>query len=144
MEDVLLNEIPEEAPEVPAASPVQEEPETLLQEEEPEVLLESSAVSGNEVFQQELLDLLYEMKGELSDVKRSNDRLLQRTQNTGISNSVPVGDVSDNSVELVSSNIITKPINEYTVSESLLLVEVIAIFAVILFLIIRKAVFKWR
>ena len=146
MEDVLNTvtiEEPEEAPEeVPAASPEVEE--KLLQEEVRGDLLEDPAVSGNEVYQQEVISLLSEMKGDLEDVKRSNARLLQESQHPGIYNSVSSDNVSDNITELVSSNIITKPLNDYTVSEALLLSEVVIILSIVLYLVIRKAVFKWR
>ena len=147
MEDVLLNTVedPEEAPEAPAASPDPgQEEEKLIQEEVEEQLVEDPSVSGNEVYQKEIISLLSEMKGDLEDVKRSNDRLLQESRNLGVSNGVSSNDVSDDQVEYVSSNIITKPINDYTVSEALLLVEVVVIFGVIIFLAIRKAVYKWR
>lgn len=147
MEDVLLNTVedPEEAPEAPAASPDPgQEEEKLIQEEAEEQLVEDPSVSGNEVYQKEIISLLSEMKGDLEDVKRSNDRLLQESHNFGVSSGVSSNDVSDDKIEYVSSNIITKPINDYTVSEALLLVEVLVIFGVIIFLAIRKAVFKWR
>ncbi len=147
MEDVLLNTVedPEEAPEAPAASPDPgQEEEKLIQEEAEEQLVEDPSVSGNEVYQKEIISLLSEMKGDLEDVKRSNDRLLQESHNFGVSNGVSSNDVSDDQVEYLSSNIITKPLNDYTVSEALLLVEVVVIFGVIIFLAIRKAVFKWR
>lgn len=147
MEDVLLNTVedPEEAPEAPAASPDPgQEEEKLIQEEADEQLVEDPSVSGNEVYQKEIISLLSEMKGDLEDVKRSNDRLLQESRNLGVSNGVSSNDVSDDQVEYVSSNIITKPLNDYTVSEALLLVEVVVIFGVIIFLAIRKAVYKWR
>ena len=147
MEDVLLNTVedPEEAPEAPAASPDPgQEEEKLIQEEAEEQIVEDPSVSGNEVYQKEIISLLSEMKGDLEDVKRSNDRLLQESRNLGVSNGVSSNDVSDDQVEYVSSNIITKPLNDYTVSEALLLVEVVVIFGVIIFLAIRKAVYKWR
>lgn len=147
MEDVLLNTVedPEEAPEAPGASPDPgQEEEKLIQEEVEEQLVEDPSVSGNEVYQKEIISLLSEMKGDLEDVKRSNDRLLQESHNLGVSNGVSSNDVSNDQVEYVSSNIIIKPINDYTVSEALLLVEVVVIFGVIIFLAVRKAVFKWR
>ena len=147
MDDFLINGIEdtEEAPEeVPAASPDPVEEEKLLQEEAPEALIEDLVVSGNEVYQQEIINLLTDMKGDLEDVKRSNDRLLQKSLNTGVYNGVSADNVPDNQPEYLSSNIITKPINEYSVSEALLLTEVVVLIGVVLFLVIRKAVFKWR
>ncbi len=139
-------EFPEEVPEeVPAASPDPVEEESLIQEEEiEETLVDDPVVSGNEIYQQEIINLLKDMKGDLEDVKRSNDRFLQESQYIGIYNGLSVNNVPDDQSEYLSSNIITKPINDYTVSEALLLIEVVVIFGVIIFLAIRKAVFKWR
>lgn len=145
IEDVLTNiEDPEEVPEENHVSDSDHIENETIEEEIQEQLLEDPVVSGNEVYQQEVLNLLSEMKGDLEDVKRSNDRLLQESLNTRISDSVSNNNVSNNQYEYLSSNIITKPINEYTVSEALLLTEVVCIFAVIIFLTIRKAVYKWR
>lgn len=131
--------------EVPAASPDPVGEESLIQEEEiEETLVDDPVVSGNEIYQQEIINLLMDMKGDLEDVKRSNDRLLQESQHTSIYNGLSVNNVSDDQSEYLSSNIITKPINDYSVSEALLLIEVVVIIGVILFLTIRKAVFKWR
>ena len=136
-------EDPVEAPEeVPEASP--EEVEEELPEVEAETIVDSPVVSGNEVFQQEIINLLSEMKGDLEDVKRSNERLLQKSQHIGIPDDILSDNDVDDQSEYLSSNIITKPINDYTVSEALLLIEVVVIFGVIIFLAIRKAVFKWR
>ena len=143
IEDVLTNiEDPEEVPEENHVSDSDHIENETIEEEIQEQLLEDPVVSGNEVYQQEVLNLLSEMKGDLEDVKRSNDRLLQESLNTRISDSVSNNNVSNNQYEYLSSNIITKPINEYTVSEALLLTEVVCIFAVIIFLTIRKAVYK--
>lgn len=148
IEEFLENNIEdtEKAPEeVPAASPDPVEEESIIQEEEiEETLVDDPVVSGNEIYQQEIINLLKDMKGDLEDVKRSNDRLLQESQHTGIYNGLSADNVSDDQSEYLSSNIITKPINDYSVSEALLLIEVVVIIGVILFLTIRKAVFKWR
>lgn len=149
MNDLIIESVedpredPVEAPEeVPEASPVEKEEE--LPEEEAETFVDSPVVSGNEVFQQEIINLLSEMKGDLEDVKRSNERLLQKSQYIGIPDDILSDNDVDDQSEYLSSNIITKPINDYTVSEALLLIEVVVIFGVIIFLAIRKAVFKWR
>lgn len=146
MDDFLIStEDSEEAPVVPVASPdPEQEEENLIEEEVEEQLIDDPSVSGNELYQKEVLDLLKGMKGDLEDVKRSNDRFLQESHNVSFSDSLSSDDVSDDQTVYVSSNIITKPINDYSVTEALLLFEVVSIVSVVLFLVIRKAVFKWR
>lgn len=49
--------------------------------------------------------------------------------------------VSENGV---SWNLLNKPINQYTVSESLFLYQFLILFFVMMYLLIRRAVFKWK
>lgn len=44
----------------------------------------------------------------------------------------------------VSWNLLNKPINQYTVSESLFLYQFLILFFVMMYLLIRRAVFKWK
>ena len=52
--------------------------------------------------------------------------------------------VSDNQVISISENIINKPLNEYTVSESLLAFVVVAVFVAGLAYVIKRSVFRWN
>ena len=52
--------------------------------------------------------------------------------------------VSDNSIISVSENIIDKPLNDYTVSESLLAFVVVAVFVAGLAYVIKRSVFRWN
>lgn len=52
--------------------------------------------------------------------------------------------VSDNSIISVSENIINKPLNDYTVSESLLAFVVVAVFVAGLAYVIKRSVFRWN
>ena len=47
-------------------------------------------------------------------------------------------------IETLSYNIINKPINEYNVSESLILFSVVIGLFVLFILLVRRTVFKWR
>ena len=49
--------------------------------------------------------------------------------------------VSDNNIV---SDIMSKPINEYTVEESILLMTFVTVFCGLMYFIVRKAVLKWR
>ena len=54
--------------------------------------------------------------------------------------------LSDNEVpeKVVSSDIIYKPINEYTVTESLGLYSFFIGLSILIYLMIRRSIFKWR
>lgn len=52
--------------------------------------------------------------------------------------------VSDNSIISVSENIINKPLNDYTVTESLLAFVVVAVFVAGLAYVIKRSVFRWN
>lgn len=52
--------------------------------------------------------------------------------------------VSDNQVISVSDNIISKPLNDYTVSESLLAFLVVSVFVAGLAYVIKRSVFRWN
>ena len=45
---------------------------------------------------------------------------------------------------IVSSNILDKPVNEYTVTESLFLFSIVIALFVLFVLLVRRSVFKWK
>lgn len=49
--------------------------------------------------------------------------------------------VSDNNID---SDIMSKPLNEYSVEESILLMIFVTVFCGLMYFIVRKAVLKWR
>ena len=97
---------------------VPDQKEDVIEEEVVEDIVEE--VSSNEINGDEILEVLKRMEEDLNDIKGSNERLLQESPRTIILSSVSDNTISDNNNEsLVSDNIINKPINEYTVGQSL-------------------------
>ena len=53
-------------------------------------------------------------------------------------------DFQEQEIETLSYNIIDKPINQYTVTESLILFSIVLGLFVLFILLVRRTVFKWK
>lgn len=114
---------------------VEEEPEEDL-EEDPEEKLEEEAEEQLEEEQEEL-------KEENKEEGNNNDIFQVSNVQTDLYISDDLERLSDNQIVVVSENIINKPLNEYTVSESLQLYIFISIFVAGFIVLVRRAVLKW-
>lgn len=107
----------------------------------------SDSVSDNSVSSNEIIELLTEINNNLKEIKSYDERNLVKVQGNDSSDSIPVKYVSDDQAEYLTvseNNILTKPINDYTVSESFLFViSLVLIFGGIA-LIIKKGLPRWR
>ena len=107
-------------------------PEEVIEEVQEKII---DTLSGNEVIEDEQ---------QLQDNQPNNIIF-----NSNVSNNnyyYQTFGVSDNEVpeEIVSSDIIYKPINEYTVSESLGLYSFFIGLSILIYLMIRRSIFKWK
>lgn len=104
------------------------------------------SVSDNSISNNEIVELLTEINDNLKEIKDVK-RDMVTLQGNDCPDSVSVKHVSDNQAEyltLSENNILTKPINDYTVSESFLFViSIVLIFGGIV-LIIKKGLPRWR
>lgn len=117
--------------------------EEVVEEEVVEGIID--VVSSNEIQNGEILEVLKRMEEDLNDIKGSNERLLQESSRTIILSSVSDNTVSNNNNEsIVSDNIINKPINEYTVGQSLGFIGILMGLIVGFVIIINKGVFRWN
>lgn len=55
-----------------------------------------------------------------------------------------VEDPGSSNLEIISYNIINKPLNDYTVLESLTTISIVLFLGVGLYLLIRRSIFRWR
>lgn len=55
-----------------------------------------------------------------------------------------VEDPRDSNLETISYNIINKPLNDYTVLESLTTISIVLFLGVGLYLLIRRSIYRWR
>lgn len=136
--DILDFLIEEEV--VPAADFEESAPgtteEILTIEEE----IEEVTVSGDEV-----VDLLKAIDEKLERIGNISENNIKYVSVPGDNVWVDVPDnVSSNTLTVSQDSILTKNLNEYSTQESLLLINFILIFFVLVFIGIRKAVFKWR
>ena len=121
---------------------VPEQIEEVEEEVEEDVI---EIVSSNDVQNCEILEVLKRMEEDLNDIKGSNERLLQESSRPIILSCVSDNTVSNNNNEsLVSDNIINKPINEYSVGQSLGFIGILMALIVGFVIIINKGVFKWN
>lgn len=110
--------------------------EILTIEEE----IEEVTVSGDEV-----VDLLKSIDEKLERIGNISENSIKYVSVSGDNVRVDVPDnVSSNTLTVSQDSILTKNLNEYSTQESLLLINFILIFFVLVFIGIRKAVFKWR
>ena len=117
--------------------------EEVVEEEIVEDVID--VVSSNEIQNGEILEVLKRMEEDLNDIKGSNERLLQESSRTIILSSVSDNTVSNNNNEsIVSDNIINKPINEYSVGQSLGFIGILMALIVGFVIIINKGVFRWN
>lgn len=109
---------------------IEENPEELEEDQKSEEIDES-------------ILLLNDIKNELGDIKddlRNNQKVGMDDSRSGISSEY----VSDNSIISVSSNIIDTPLNEYTISESILTLIFVGLFVAGMALVIKRSLFKWK
>lgn len=145
MEEILIQDYQEEEQ---TLQQDQEEEQTLQQDQEEQeeqqednVLQEAVSVSENAVSENNINEqILQEIRGLREDV--------QNFERVPVPVSVSVDVLSGNAVsgleETVSRNIIDTPINDYTLSESIGLMILGALFVGALVWIIRRSVFKWK
>ena len=87
-----------------------------------------------------VLNEINEKIGELENVDRDSEPV----QVVISPDFLRSNNVFDNQIVSVSENIINKPLNEYTVSESLLAFVVVAVFVAGLAYVIKRSVFRWN
>ena len=87
-----------------------------------------------------VLNEINEKIGELENVDRDSEPV----QVVISPDNLRSNNVSNNSIISVSENIINKPLNDYTVSESLLAFVVVAVFVAGLAYVIKRSVFRWN
>lgn len=110
--------------------------EILTIEEE----IEEVTVSGDEI-----VDLLKSIDEKLERIGNISENSIKYVSVPGDNVRVDVPDnVSSNTLTVSQDSILTKNLNDYSTQESLLLINFILIFFVLVFIGIRKAVFKWR
>lgn len=136
--DILDFLIEEEV--VPAADLEESAPgateEIITIEEE----IEEVTVSGDEV-----VDLLKSIDEKLERIGNISENSIEYVSVPADNVRVDVPDnVSGNTLTVSQDSILTKNLNEYSTQESLLLINFILIFFVLVFIGIRKAVFKWK
>lgn len=86
-----------------------------------------------------LNDIKYEL-GVIRDDLRNNQKVGVDDSRSGVSAEY----VSDNSIISVSSNIIDTPLNEYSISESILTLIFVGLFVAGMALVIKRSLFKWK
>ena len=139
MEDLTINELQEQIEQDEAISEQLEE-EQLHQDPEEE------QIDYSEEFKEikEILKLISE--NQVKEIEE-NERVYQRAYRTVSDDSISDGDILDDkheSLTVSEDNIITKKLNDYTVTESYLLILFLQILFIVFVLIIRKAVYKWK
>ena len=96
---------------------------------------------------QEIVDLLNQINDNLEDIKNNDIRNMETLSKSDSDSSDNGSSESDNSVEyltLSEDSILTKPINEYSVSESMLLFISLSLFIGGLVILVKKGLPKWR
>lgn len=136
--DILDFLIEEEV--VPAADLEESAPgtneEIITIEEE----IEEVTVSGDEI-----VDLLKSIDEKFERIGNISENSIKYVSVPADNVRVDVPDnVSGNTLTVSQDSILTKNLNEYSTEESLLLINFILIFFVLVFIGIRKAVFKWK
>lgn len=91
----------------------------------------------------QILSVLNEINEKIG-VLENVDRDLEPVQVVISPDNLLSNNVSDNGIISLSENIINKPLNEYTVSESLLAFVVVAVFVAGLAYVIKRSVFRWN
>lgn len=116
--------------------------------EMPHNVTEEEIEEDSEVIQEEdpkedpVLNVLNEINekiGELENVNRDPEPVQVVVSSDRLFSSY----VSDNNIFSVSENIIDKPLNDYTVTESLLAFVVVGLFVAGLAYVIKRSVFRW-
>lgn len=116
---------------------VKEEVQEASQEEVPEVIQEEDP---EEDLVLNVLNEINEKIGDLENVNRDSEPVQVVVSSDSFFSSY----VSDNNIVSVSENIIDKPLNDYTVTESLLAFVVVGLFVAGLAYVIKRSVFRWN
>lgn len=105
---------------------------------------ESSSVSDNSI--DELLNEIRDLNYNIERSLYNDDRIIELLERSPVLDSTFRNDLSYNQIEsIVSMNsIMDKPINEYDVSESLMLMILLVMFVGIVYFAIKKGVPRWR
>lgn len=130
--ETVVEDITEESQQTIPAEQVEEDPEETL-EEDPEGKSEEDPDEKLEEDPEE----------KLNEEGKKNDVFQISNVQTDIYPSYDLERISDNQIVAVNENIINKPLNEYTVSESLQLYIFISIFVAGFIVLVRRAVIKW-
>lgn len=144
MEEILIQDYQEEGQTLQQDQEEEQTPkqgqEEQQEQQEDNVLQEAVSVSENAVSENNLNEqILEEIRGLREDV--------QNFERVPVPISVSVDVLSGNAIsdlETISRNIIDTPINDYTLSESIGLMILGALFVGALVWIIRRSVFKWK
>lgn len=107
---------------------IEEDPE-VIQEEDPE--------------EDQILNVLNEINEKIG-VLENDDRDSEPVQVVISPDNFRCNNVSSNEIISLSENIINKPLNNYTVTESLLALVVVAVFVAGLAYVIKRSVFRWN
>lgn len=132
----------EDINQVEYSEPEEASPEVIedyLNEEDPEEFIEDQ--ESEEI--NETVLLLNDIKDELGVIRddlRNNQKVGMDDSRSGVS----VEYVSDNSIISVSNNIIDTPLNEYSISESILTLIFVGLFVAGMALVIKRSLFKWK
>ena len=105
--------------------------------------IEDNKVPEKEDSEEQILNVLNEINEKIG-VLENVDRDPEPVQVVVSSDNLRSNNVSDYSIISVSENIINKPLNDYTVSESLLAFVVVAVFVAGLAYVIKRSVFRWN
>lgn len=133
--DFLLEEEVVPAADLEESAPGTTEEIITIEEE-----IEEVTVSGDEV-----VDLLKSIDEKLERIGNISENSIEYVSVPADNVRVDVPDnVSSNTLTVSQDSILTKNLNEYSTQESLLLINFILIFFVLVFIGIRKAVFKWK
>lgn len=131
----ITNELPEEV-----SADSEEDPVDKLEEDSEEKFEEVPEEKLEEGPEEKLEE---EPEEQLKEEGKKNDVFQVSNVQTDIYPSDDLERLSDNQIVVVSENIINKPLNEYTVSESLQLYIFISIFVAGFIVLVRRAVIKW-
>lgn len=121
----------------PFTEEVKEEVQEPSQEEDPEVIQDEDPEEDPVL---NVLNEINEKIGELENVNRDPEPVQVVVSSDSLFSSY----VSDNNIVSVSQNIIDKPLNNYTVTESLLAFVVVGLFVAGLAYVIKRSVFRWN
>lgn len=152
MDEIILFENTGSIEYFPDPDTIEEDPEEQLIEDPNEQLIEDPEEQLIEVPEEQLIEdsaeNVEEEQKEIEEYKEKEGEENDIMQVPVVQNDIYTGDdtehVSDYQIVAVSeNNIITKPLNDYSVSESLQLYIFISLFVAGFIVLVRRAVLKW-